>query len=377
MTSICNDEILVEVRNHVALLTLNRPQALNALSLDMLHAMRGLFDQWAVDPNIYAVISRGAGDKAFCAGGDVRGLYNSITGLGPRVHEDFFITEYTLNYQLHRFLKSTGKPYLAMIDGIVMGGGMGISQGATFRIVGERTKMAMPETKIGLFPDVGGTYFLSRATGASGLYLGLTSNVINGADAMYARLADAYMTRAAQAKLIDALETVAWSPTPLSDVVKLINDLKSEPPASPLASHEAAITRHFSGKSNVAAIIASLERESENSTDAAQREWAAGVANDLKQRSPTLMEVTKRQIEMGHKLSVADCLRLELGMMYRAFEHPDVTEGIRALAIDKDNQPKWQPADVSAVDMTTVDSFFAPRWSADAHPLANLERQFG
>ncbi len=373
MTSFCDDGILVEIRNHVAYLTLNRPQALNALSLDMLHAMRALFDQWAVDPNIYAVISRGAGDKAYCAGGDVRGLYNSITELGPRVHEDFFITEYTLNYQMHRFLKSTGKPYLAMIDGIVMGGGMGISQGATFRIAGERTKMAMPETKIGLFPDVGGTYFLSRATGASGLYLGLTSNVINGADAIYAGLADAYMSREAQVQLIDGLGTLAWSATPLADIIKLINDLKNEPPASPLASHESAITRHFSEKSNVAAIIASLEAE----TNSEQREWAAGIAADLKKRSPTFMEVTKRQIEMGHKLSVADCLRLELGMMTRAFEHPDVIEGIRALAIDKDNQPKWQPASVEAVNVATVNSFFAPRWSADAHPLASLERQLG
>ena len=373
MTSICNGEILVEVRNHVAYLTLNRPQALNALSLDMLHAMRALFDQWAVDPSIYAVISRGAGDKAYCAGGDVRGLYNSATGLGPRMHEDFFITEYTLNYQMHRLLKSTGKPYLAMMDGIVMGGGMGISQGATFRLVGERTKMAMPETKIGLFPDVGGTYFLSRATGASGLYLGLTANVINGADAMYAGLADAYMTREAQAKLVDGLGTVVWSATPLADVVKLVNDLKSEPPASPLASHEAAITRHFSGKSNVAAIITSLEQESVS----AQGEWAAGVALDLKKRSPTLMEVTKRQIEMGHKLSVAACLRLELGMMYRAFEHPDVIEGIRALAINKDNQPRWNPRTLAELDAEVASAFFTPRWDVEHHPLANLERLFG
>ena len=373
MHSMCNDEILVEVRNHVAYLTLNRPQALNALSLDMLHAMRGQFDQWAIDANIYALVSRGAGDKSYCAGGDVRGLYNSIAGLGLRMHEDFFVTEYTLNYQMHRLLKSTGKPYLAMIDGIVMGGGMGISQGATFRLVGERTKMAMPETKIGLFPDVGGTYFLSRATGTSGLYLGLTSNVINGADALYAGLADAYLTRESQTQLLDDLNSVAWSATPLADIVKLINALKSEPPASPLASHEAAITRHFSGKSDVAAIIASLEHES----DSAQRQWAAGIADDLKKRSPTFMEVTKRQIEMGHKLSVADCLRLELGLMYRAVEHPDVIAGIRALVIDKDNQPAWQPASVAAVEVATVESFFAPRWSADAHPLANLERQFG
>jgi enoyl-CoA hydratase len=367
------DEILVEVRNHVAHLTLNRPQALNALSLGMLHQLRELFDGWAQDPNIYAVVSRGSGEKAFCAGGDVRGLYNSITGLGPRVHEDFFITEYTLNYQMHRFLKSTGKPYIALMDGIVMGGGMGISQGATFRIVGDRTKMAMPETKIGLFPDVAGTYFLARATGAMGLYLGLTSNVVNGADAVAAKLADTYMTVDGQQAFLQQLDEFSWSAAPLNDVVRLVTANATTPPASTLASLSDAMEKHFAGKQGVQDIIASLLGETEPSAS----DWAHKTAADLSKRSPTLMEVTKRQIENGHKLSVADCLRLELGMMYRAFEHPDVMEGIRALAIDKDNQPRWSPATLAEVSSDVVESFFAPRWTAAEHPLAKLEQQFG
>jgi enoyl-CoA hydratase len=368
-----NDEILVEVRNHVAHLTLNRPQALNALSFGMLHRLRELFDQWAHDANVYAVVASGSGEKAFCAGGDVRGLYNSITGLGPRVHEEFFITEYTLNYQLHRFLKSTGKPYIAMIDGIVMGGGMGISQGATFRIVGDRTKMAMPETKIGLFPDVAGTYFLSRATGAMGLYLGLTSNVINGADAVAAKLADTYMTVDAQLAFLKQLYEVSWSAAPLNDVVRLLIANATSAPASKLASLSHSMEKHFAGKHNVQDIITSLLAE----TDPATSAWAHNTAEDLLRRSPTLMEVTKQQIENGHKLSVADCLRLELGMMYRAFEYPDVVEGIRALAFDKDNQPRWRPATLGEVSSDVVDSFFTPRWSAAEHPLAKLEQQFG
>ncbi|MBC7625206.1 MAG: enoyl-CoA hydratase/isomerase family protein [Aeromicrobium sp.] len=372
-----NDEILVEVRNHVAHLTLNRPQALNALSLDMLKRLRELFDGWAHDPNVYAVVARGSGPKAFCAGGDVRGLYNSITGLGPRLHEEFFITEYTLNYQMHRFLKSTGKPYIALMDGIVMGGGMGISQGATFRIVGDRTKMAMPETKIGLFPDVAGTYFLSRATGAMGLYLGLTSNMINGADAIAARLADTYMTVDAQHLFFQQLDAVNWSNTPLNDVVRLITSNATTAPASMLSSSLASlrdvIEKHFAGKKNVQDIIASLEAETEPSAI----KWAHKTVEDLQKRSPTLMTVTKQQIENGHKLSVAECLRLELGMMYRAFEHSDVVEGIRALAIDKDNQPRWSPPTLAGVDTEVVASFFAPRWTAAEHPLAKLEEQFG
>ncbi|MCA3034042.1 MAG: enoyl-CoA hydratase/isomerase family protein [Rhodocyclaceae bacterium] len=368
-----NDEILVEVRNHVAHLMLNRPQALNALSLGMLHRLRELFDQWAHDANVYAVVASGSGEKAFCAGGDVRGLYNSITGLGPRVHEEFFITEYTLNYQLHRFLKSTGKPYIAMMDGIVMGGGMGISQGATFRIVGDRTKMAMPETKIGLFPDVAGTYFLSRATGAMGLYLGLTSNVINGADAVAAKLADTYMTVGAQQAFFQQLDEVGWGAAPLNDVVRLVTAHATTAPASNLAALSHTIEKHFVGKHNVQDIIASLLAE----TEPTGSDWAQKTAADLLKRSPTLMEVTKQQLEAGLKLSVADCLRLELGMMYRAFEHPDVVEGIRALAIDKDNQPRWCPATLAEVRGDVVESFFAPRWSPAEHPLLKLEEQFG
>jgi enoyl-CoA hydratase/carnithine racemase len=367
------DEILVEVRNHVAHLTMNRPQALNALSFDMLKQMRERFDQWAQDPNIYAVVARGSGEKAFCAGGDVRGLYNSITSLGPRVHEDFFIAEYTLNYQMHRFLKSTGKPYIAIMDGIVMGGGMGISQGATFRIVGDRTKMAMPETKIGLFPDVAGTYFLSRATGATGLYLGLTSNVINGADAVAAKLADAYMTVDAQQAFLQQLDQITWTTAPLNDVVRLVTTNATSAPPSTLAAVTQTMDKHFAGKHNVQDIITSLLSETEPSVS----DWAHKTAADLQKRSPTLMEVTRRQIENGHKLSVAECLRLELAMMYRAFEHPDVVEGIRALAIDKDNQPHWSPATLAEVSGDVVESFFAPRWSPAEHPLAKLEQQFG
>ncbi len=373
MSVSANPELLVDVRNRVAHLTLNRPHALNALTFDMLKEMRVLFEQWALDRNICAVVVRGSGEKAFCAGGDVRSLYNSITGRGPRMHVDFFITEYTLNYQLHRFLKSTGKPYLALMDGIVMGGGMGISQGATLRIVGARTKMAMPETKIGLFPDVGGTYFLSRAKDAIGLYLGLTSNVIDGADAIHANLADTYLTREAQAALMDGLDHLQWSSTPLADVEALVKRLAVAPPPTPIARWDSAISRHFTGKPNVAAIIDALRADPSPDT----REWSEATAAELMCHSPTLLEVTKRQIETSPKRVIADCLRQELGMMFRTCELPDIVEGIRALAIDKDNQPKWNPPTLAEVDTALVDSFFVPRWSADAHPLANLEQQFG
>jgi enoyl-CoA hydratase/carnithine racemase len=373
MTNNSNDDIIIEIRNHVAYLTFNRPQALNALSLNMLKTMRDLFDRWTNDANIYAVVSQGSGEKAYCAGGDVRGLYNSVTGSGANNHEDFFQTEYTLNYQMHRFLKNCGKPYIAMIDGIVMGGGMGVSQGATLRIVGERTKMAMPETKIGLFPDVGGTYFLSRATGALGLYLGLTSNIINGADAIHAKLADIYMRRDAQQQFHASLDSLDWSDNHLGDVVRLAKSHASTPPAAPIAAFEKTIDRHFTNKNNVSEIIAALQAEAEPS----QQAWSTKIAADLLLRSPTLLEVTKHQIENGGAMTLVDCLRLEYNMMMQVFAHPDVVEGIRALAIDKDNQPKWQPAHLHDVTAEMVEAFFKPRWPHDKHPLAHLDKLFG
>jgi enoyl-CoA hydratase/carnithine racemase len=373
MTASATNDILVDIRNHIAYVTFNRPHALNALTLDMLVTLRQRFDEFTNDDNVYAVISQGAGGRAYCAGGDVRGLYNSVTGIGERSHEKFFQIEYTLNYQLHRFLKNCGKPYLAMMNGIVMGGGMGVAQGATLRIVGERTKMAMPETKIGLFPDVGGTYFLSRATDAIGLYIGLTSNVINGADALHAKLADIYMTSDGEINFLSALGNHSWTQNHLGDIVQLAKSYTSAPPPSPLAARADTITRHFTYKSNVREIIEALQRES-NPSEAA---WAHEIAATIVARSPTLLEVTKRQIENGHTLTLAACLQLEYNMMMAVFDHPDVVEGIRALAIDKDNQPKWQPAHLQDVSADMVEAFFKPRFTPENHPLANLETQFG
>ncbi len=378
MTSLPSDEIIVEIRNHIAFLTFNRPSALNAITFEMLQTMRHLFDEWASDNSIHAVVSMGSGEKAYCAGGDVRGLYNSITGTGPRVHEHFFATEYTLNYQMHRFFKNCGKPYIAMIDGIVMGGGMGVSQGATLRIVGDRTKMAMPETKIGLFPDVGGTYFLSRATGATGLYLGLTSNVINGADAKYAKLADLYMSREGQAQFLAGLSTIQWTEHTLADVVLLAKECataQSDIPVAPLSmlndGQRDTLAVHFENKPSVQAIIDSLKTETHHA------DWAKKIVHDLKLRSPTLLEVTKQQIETGAKMNIADCLRREYNMMMQVFDHADVVEGIRALVIDKDNHPKWSPAKLQDVTPAMIEAYFKPRWAPDDHPLANLETLYG
>jgi enoyl-CoA hydratase len=253
---------------------------------------------------------------------------------------------------------------------------MGVGQPSTLRIVGDRTKMAMPETRIGLFPDVGGTYYLSRCPGALGLYIGLTSHIITGSDAIACGLADLYMTRDAQQAFVDALHAAPFGDAPLADITRLARAHASAPPVSPLQARAALVEKHFADKANVTAIIASLRGEGSSETDS-ERVWCAQVANDIEARSPTLLEVTKHQIETGATMTLADCFRRELNMVHQCFTQRDVVEGIRALAIDKDNQPKWQPATLAEVTPESVEAFFTPRWTTDAHPLRDLEKQYG
>ena len=315
-------EIVAEVRAGVATVTLNRPGALNALTLGMLEALRDWLDAWEKDEAIHMVVLRGAGPKAFCAGGDIRALHAEIASGGVR-HPEFFAIEYALDYRIHTYPKTI----VANIDGIVMGGGMGVAQGARVRLVGDRTRMAMPETAIGLFPDVGGSYFLSRVPGKVGIYLGLVGPTIGAADAIYCGLADVYVG-------------------------------SQEAPVAELQALRPAIDRHFSGPS-VEAIVASLKSEG----DPAFREWAAKTADALSKRSPTLLAVTLEQLKRGAQLSAADCFRMELNLIHHCFEHGDMMEGIRALLARE--TPRWKP-------QGPIEPFFAPRWKGAEHPLASL-----
>lgn len=367
LTSHANGELVVDIRNRVAHLTLNRPQALNALTHDMIASMAHLFTHWAKDETINAIVMGGAGEKSFCAGGDIRTLRDSVLS-GGTLHQNFFIDEYRLDYQLHRYVK----PVICLLDGIVMGGGMGISQGSGFRLVGPKTKMAMPETGIGLFPDVGGSYFLSRSH--VGHYLGLTGQMIKAADAICANLADRFMTTESIAALIEKLDAHQWSSKPAHDVATLIDALATPPTdTTTLAPLQTAVDEHFAPQKTVSETISSLEQESRPAFQA----WATSTAALLKTRSPTLLEVTRRQLNRGSKLTLAECFRMELGMVYHCFEHGDLMEGIRAVIIDKDNNPRWNPATLAALNDETVSEFFTPRWDTQNHPLANLEHLYG
>jgi enoyl-CoA hydratase/carnithine racemase len=331
--SAAGGELLAEVRAGVATVTLNRPAALNAITIAMLGGLTEWLEAWARDDAVRIVVLRGAGPKAFCAGGDLRALHQAFT-TGGDVYS-FFEIEYALDYRVHTY----PKPVVALIDGIVMGGGLGLAQGARLRLVGERTKLAMPETTIGLFPDVGGSYFLSRTPGQLGPYLGLAGPTLNAADAIYCGLADQYVGVA-----------------PLA--------------AGELEPLRPAIDRHFA-HATVEAIAGSLEAE--RAPEFA--EWAARTRAALDKRSPTMLKVALEQIRRGSRLALADCFRMELDLIHGCFEQGDFVEGIRALIVDKDNAPRWKPGTLAEVDRQAVERFFGPRWSAKDHPLAHLDRK--
>jgi enoyl-CoA hydratase/carnithine racemase len=373
-------EIASDVHNHIAFVTLNRPAALNALSLGMVRELSVRLREYAADPKVRAVFLRGAGDKAFCAGGDVRALYRSVTENGS-LHREFMQTEYRLDYFLHRY----PKPLIVCMDGITMGGGMGLAQGAALRIVGERTRVAMPEVAIGFFPDVGGSYFLSRLPGALGPYLALTGLTIRAADTLYCGLADVQI--AAAARLEPALRELDWhdphtphdprdeSPprSPLARLTEVVREFAAPAGApAPLTLLRPAIDRHFA-QPDVVAIVKSLEQEARPEFAA----WAAETVRVLRSRSPLMLAVTLCQLQRGKALSLAACFRMELGMVEASFAAAEFREGVRAALIDKDHAPRWQPPRLEDVDAASVAAYFRDPYARAVHPLAGLEADFG
>lgn len=365
--------IHTSIANGTGTIVLDRPKALNSLSLDMVRTLAATLQAWSDDPSVAAVFIRSSSEKAFCAGGDIRFFYDvGRAGLqgGSALLEDFFTEEYALNHLIHHY----PKPYIALMDGVVMGGGMGISQAGPaqrLRIVTDGTKMAMPEVNIGLFPDVGGSYFLSRLEGGLGLYLGLTGLTINAADALYADLADIYVPRAQTAAMLALL-----SDTPGHVLAAALRafaaPLRDGAGESTLAAQRGVIARHFGAggvaadgaAGSVGAIMASLATDE---SSFAQKALAA-----MQSRSPLLMSVTLELLRRGAQMDLADCLRMERALVRRNFTHGEVLEGVRALVVDKDNAPRWSPATVEEVTAEMVAEFFAPVWPAAAHPLRHL-----
>ena len=360
-----SSDVRAERRGALGLLTLDRPQALNALTLEMLRALSGQLIRWADDPAIGVVLLRGASragkPTAFCAGGDIRFFHLAWHEGDPRM-EDFFTEEYALDHLVHRY----PKPVIALMDGITMGGGMGIAQGANLRVLTEHSRLAMPETRIGLFPDVGGGWFLSRCPGRLGEYLGLTGASLGAADAMAAGWGDVLVAAARQEALVDAVAGASRADG--SGAVEAARAFALEAGTAPLAAHRAAIDHAFAAPT-VAGIVQAL--------DAMQDDFARSTREALAVGSPLMLCVALAQIRRARHLGLADALRLERGLMRQAFRLrpgvPEPVEGIRALAIDKDQAPRWNPSRLEDVDAVLVEAHFDSPWPNHAHPLRALQ----
>ena len=364
-------DVLAEVQGQVGLITLNRAKALNALSLDMVRSISHLLLAWQTDDRVQAVAMRGMGKEgafgAFCAGGDIRFFHTAAMAGDPRL-EDFFTEEYRLNHLIHHYTK----PCWVFMDGVVMGGGMGLAQGAGLRIATERTKMAMPETMIGLFPDVGGGYFLSRCQGALGEYLGLTGHMLNGAEAVYAGLADVLVDSASLNALWAQLPHLNWA-QPAEALRQFTHGFQAATQAA--QHHQPSWWTDSLNQAFAAPDLPSIA----NALEASNEKHALDA---LHKRSPLMLAVTLMQVRRARHMNLSDELRMERDMVRHSF-HPshlqrtpaqsDTVEGIRALAVDKDHAPRWSPAHITDVSPDMVTPFFTSPWPLSAHPLADLQ----
>ena len=336
-------EVLLEKRGRIGLITLNKPKALNALSLAMIHGIEPQLKAWAVDDGVDAVVIQGAGEKAFCAGGDIRELYE---GRGTDFGPTYYAAEYKLNVLIHTY----PKPYIALMDGVTMGGGVGMSVHGSHRVVSDRILFAMPETGIGLFPDIGASWFLPCCPGDIGMYLGLTGHRLRAADTLYAGIGDVHVPAERNDELIAAL--AGAEALDGDGVSSILRGFAVDPGDAPLAEHRAAIDRCFAGDS-VEDILARLAAE--------DSDWARTQIAILATKSPTAMKVTHRQLRLGARIeSIADIMAMEYRIADRCFRGHDLFEGIRAVVIDKDGAPQWDPTTLNAVSDADVDEYFEP-----------------
>lgn len=346
-----DQEIILSVADGVGRILLNRPKALNALTLDKIREMDSALRAWATDDAVHCVIIEGAGDKAFCAGGDIRKLYEA----GKTGDTAFLASFFGEEYRLNRLIKTYPKPFVALMDGITMGGGVGVSVHGSHRVCSERTVFAMPETGIGLLPDVGGTYFLPRLPGAIGMYLALTGARMKAADCLYTGVATHFVPHERHKELIAALceaERTATTPEDMQTAVTCVLDMfYEEPGAAGLATHRETIDRCFSAAS-VEEIFANLQADG--------GEWAEKTLEILRSKSPTALRVAFRQMQVGAQLDFDRCMQTEFRLSQRLATTHDFMEGVRAVIIDKDNAPRWNPSRLEDVEQSAVDALFAP-----------------
>jgi enoyl-CoA hydratase len=346
-TSPATDAVLLRKEGRAAYLTLNRPKAINALTRDMVLRVRAALDEWREDASVAAVIITGAGDRGLCAGGDIRAVREAVITGHPRQAAEFWRDEYRLNLAISRY----PKPFVAIMDGIVMGGGVGISAHGSVRLVTERSLVAMPETGIGFIPDVGGTYLLSRAPGELGTHLALTGTAIPAADAILCGLADHYLPSAAIPTFTADLAT--------EELAAALKTHTTPAPAALLATHRPWIDECYAADT-VEEIVSRLQRHSNPTAN----ETAATILT----KSPTALKVTLAALRRARELpNLQAVLEQEFLVSCSGLTEPDLAEGIRAQVVDKDRTPHWTPATLAEVPAEAVARFFTPPHPGDPH----------
>lgn len=344
-----DEEVFFEVKESLGLITLNRPKALNALTLSMVRKIHPKLKEWENDSSIKYVLIKAQGEKAFCAGGDIRALHD-----WGKNNEDEAIGFYREEYTLNQYIKRYPKPYISLVNGIVMGGGVGLSVHGSHRIAGENYSFAMPETGIGLFPDVGGSFFLSRLKYEAGTYLALTGSRIKAADAIFLKTATNFVKSENFSSIINDLSKGERDP----------GDIITSYSSSPDEESEFEMISDFSLKNfkgnTIEEIIDNLKN---NNSDLARK-----ILSIIGTKSPTSLKVALRSLQLGRKNSFEDCMKMEFRMVNKVMNDHDFYEGVRALIIDKDNKPSWSPKSIEDVDDGFVDEFF--------HSLSENELKF-
>jgi enoyl-CoA hydratase/carnithine racemase len=371
------EELTTENGFKIGHATLTKPASLNALDLPMINLLTPQLEKWQQDPKIAMVILDGSGERAFCAGGDIVSMYKSMQDWGavkenPDANnsyalQNFFTQEYQLDHLIHMF----SKPILVWGNGIIMGGGLGLMSGGSHRVVTETSRIAMPEISIGLYPDVGGSYFLNKMPAGCGLFLGLTGAFINAADAIYSNLADYFVPHDAQQTLFDRLLAANWQPDVLHQTLSSICDdfhtLHSEQlPQGNLIEYQDWFT------SLATKTDASQAAEYIMSVNAEDNKWLSKAQKTLSAGSPITANLVFEQLTRGKDMTLAECFQMELGLSCKCGEFGEFQEGVRALLIEKDHQPNWRFKSVDQVPKDTIDYFFENIWSLNAHPLAHL-----
>lgn len=369
------DELPTRDGGRIGVATLNAPKSLNALSLEMIRQLEAKLEAWAVDRSVVAVWLEGSGDKAFCAGGDVVALYRSLTEEGENrgagrdgiFAETYFTAEYRLDYRIHTY----PKPLMVWGDGIVMGGGLGLLAGGFQRLATETTRIAMPEITIGLYPDIGASWFLGRMPPGVGAYLGLTGAQLNARDALDLGLADRFIPRERREALLGALEEADYGDRSLpalragvQGVLDHHEDRRAVPSGQvwPHLDHIQALV----GRVDAATAVKRILR------DTTDDGWLAANRARLEAGCPMSAQLVWRMLERHAHTSLADAFRDELGLSVQCCRQGDFVEGVRALLVDKDKAPRWQHGSVAGVPQADIQALMTPLWSSESHPLRDL-----